>query len=57
MAEKEVWDLLGRGSPAGRALFNVYNGDSAGKSVGRRFSDRNRRAHEQKLATGWTPPG
>lgn len=28
------WDALGRGTPAGRALFNLYNGDSNGKRYG-----------------------
>ena len=28
------WDALGRGTAAGRALFNLYNGDTTGKRYG-----------------------
>jgi len=55
MADKELYNLLGRGSPAGRALFNIYNGDSAGRRAGSEFHGRNKQAHERKLSKGWQP--
>lgn len=39
--QSPVWDVLGRGNPAGRALFNIYCGDIGGKAVGNQFSSQN----------------
>ena len=47
--------MLGRGSPAGRALFNLYGGDQ-GRDAGARFTERNRRNHKRALAAGYVPP-
>lgn len=52
----EPWKLLGRDNPAGRALFNLYNGDLAGKGVGNKYSQRNKKVHEKNVAAGYTPP-
>lgn len=44
-----------RDTAAGRALFKLYGGDE-GKQAGNSFNDRNKRLHQAKLATGWSPP-
>jgi hypothetical protein len=54
---RELWEILGRGSPAGKALFNLYSGDNSGKTAGERFHQRNRKTHERKVEGGWEPPG
>mmetsp|Transcript_2763 Transcript_2763/g.9358 ORF Transcript_2763/g.9358 Transcript_2763/m.9358 type:complete len:232 (+) Transcript_2763:169-864(+) len=48
------WDALGRGTPAGRALFALYNGDSRGAQVGNSYSDRNRMRITKQLESN--PP-
>jgi hypothetical protein len=40
--EKALWDALGRGTAAGRAVFNLYSGDSGGKEYGAFANDFNR---------------
>lgn len=45
-----------RDTPAGKALFKLYNGNQAGKSAGTAFHQRNKQQHDKKLATGWAPP-
>ena len=39
--EDTPWDALGRGTPAGRALFNLYNGDAKGKGYGNALNRHN----------------
>ena len=53
--EAPPWELLGRGSPAGRALFKLYGGDQA-RTAGARFSQRNRARHSRALERGYVPP-
>lgn len=61
MASKDntkIWDNIGRGTPAGRALFAIYNGDNAGKKVGNHFSTLNREVlgpNSNKRDTDTTP--
>ena len=50
-----VWDTVGRGSPAGRALYNLFSQDVSGRQTGDRFSARNKAIFEAKIATGWKP--
>ena len=38
-----IWDALGRGTAAGRAVFNLYNGDCNGKAYGSFANEFNRR--------------
>jgi|AntAceMinimDraft_12_1070368.scaffolds.fasta_scaffold436940_1 hypothetical protein len=45
--EEAPWDALGRGTPAGRALFNLYNGDTGGKTHGNSSSAYNVRSDPQ----------
>ena len=40
--EKALWDALGRGTAAGRAVFNLYSGDNGGKQYGAFANDFNR---------------
>ena len=40
--EKALWDALGRGTAAGRAVFNLYSGDNGGKEYGAFANDFNR---------------
>jgi len=37
-----LWDALGRGTAAGRAVFNLYSGDAGGKQYGAFANDFNR---------------
>ena len=53
--EAPPWELLGRGSPAGRALFKLYGWDQA-RTAGARFSQRNRARHSRALERGYVPP-
>ncbi|CAG9467240.1 unnamed protein product [Pedinophyceae sp. YPF-701] len=48
-------ELLGRGNPAGKLLYALYGRDDA-KNAGQDFNARNRKKHQQKLESGWTPP-
>jgi hypothetical protein len=34
----ELWKLIGRDNPAGKALYAIYNGNSTGKEAGQRFT-------------------
>ena len=43
------WDLLGRGSSAGRAHFALYSGDLAGRQAGNTYSQRNREKFIKQL--------
>ena len=43
------WDLLGRGSSAGRALFSLYSGDLAGRQAGNKYSQKNREKFIKQL--------
>ena len=45
------WDMLGRGSSAGRALYALYAGDLSGKDAGNKFSQRNRDRFVKQLQT------
>ena len=40
--EKALWDALGRGTAAGRAVFNLYSRDNGGKQYGAFANDFNR---------------
>ena len=40
--EKTLWDAFGRGTAAGRAVFNLYSGDNGGKQYGAFANDFNR---------------
>mmetsp|Transcript_25633 Transcript_25633/g.35422 ORF Transcript_25633/g.35422 Transcript_25633/m.35422 type:complete len:241 (+) Transcript_25633:265-987(+) len=40
--KEAVWDVLGRGSPAGRALHTLYSKDVGAKTKGNQASDINR---------------
>lgn len=42
-----IWDALGRGTAAGRAVFNLYSGDSSGRAYGKFANDFN----VEKMAT------
>jgi len=53
---RPVWDAFERGSPAGRALFKLYDGDCAGKKIGNRISQKNSDAHRRMLAEGKLVP-
>lgn len=48
-------DMLCRGTPAGRALFNLFSDDVNGKKSGDKFSARNKAVLEAKIAMGWRP--
>eukprot|EP00854_Cymbomonas_tetramitiformis_P019764 gene19764-23639_t len=50
-----VYNVFDRSTPAGRALFAIYNGDNAGKKTGNKISGRNRAAHQKKLEGGYVP--
>lgn len=50
-----VWKSVGRGTPAGRALFNLFSDDVNGKQTGDKFSARNKAVLEAKTAMGWRP--
>lgn len=50
-----VWKSVGRGTPAGRALFNLFSDDVNGKQTGDKFSARNKAVLEAKIAMGWRP--
>lgn len=34
----ELWKLIGRDNPAGKALYAIYNGNSTGKEAGQRYT-------------------
>ena len=51
MNDDNPWDLLGRGSSAGRALFSLYSGDLAGRQAGNKYSQRNREKFIKQLQT------
>jgi hypothetical protein len=51
MDDDNPWDLLGRGSSAGRALFSLYSGDLAGRQAGNKYSQRNREKFIKQLQT------
>jgi hypothetical protein len=36
--QAELWKLIGRDNPAGRALHALYNGSSGGQAAGLRFT-------------------
>jgi hypothetical protein len=44
-----AWQMVDRGTAAGRALFALYNGDLSGKKAGNKYSDKNR-VHIEKRA-------
>ena len=51
------WDALGRGTAAGRALFNLYNGDASGKRYGNLSNTYNvQRMKHSDPATRRLPP-
>lgn len=50
-----VWQSVGRGTPAGRALFNLFSDNVNGKQTGDKFSARNKAVLEAKIAMGWRP--
>ena len=50
-----VWQSVGRGTPAGRALFNLFSDDVNGRQTGDKFSARNKAVLEAKVAMGWRP--
>ncbi|KAL3139995.1 hypothetical protein ABBQ38_004280 [Trebouxia sp. C0009 RCD-2024] len=50
-----VWQSVGRGTPAGRALFNLFSDNVNGKQTGDKYSARNKAVHEAKTALGWRP--
>ena len=52
----QAWKVMGRDTPAGKALFSLYGGDHGGKAVGQQFHERNKEQHVKKLASGWSPP-
>ncbi len=45
-----------RDSPAGKALFKLYDGDFKGKAAGTAYHLKNKDRHDAKVATGWSPP-
>lgn len=51
----EVWKLLGRDTPGGKALFNIYGGNAAGRNAGQQYHERNKTVHDKKMASGWAP--
>lgn len=51
----QVWKLLGRDTPGGKALFNLYGGDKNGRASGQEFHNRNAKMHAKKIASGWSP--
>ncbi len=48
-------DTVCRGTPAGRALFNLFSDDVNGRKSGEKFSARNKAVLEAKIAMGWRP--
>ncbi|KAL3154104.1 hypothetical protein ABBQ32_013639 [Trebouxia sp. C0010 RCD-2024] len=50
-----VWQSVGRGTPAGRALFNLFSDNVNGKQTGDKYSARNKAVLEAKVAMGWRP--
>lgn len=55
-----AWQMVDRGTSAGRALFALYNGDLSGKKAGNKYSDRNRVSSEKRaaaIADGRLTPG
>lgn len=50
-----VWQSVGRGTPAGRALFNLFSDDVNGRHTGDKYSARNKAVLEAKIAMGWRP--
>lgn len=51
------WDALGRGTAAGRALFNLYNGDASGKRYGNLSNNYNvQRMKQSDPSTRRLPP-
>ena len=52
----QLTNFLGcRGTPAGRALFNLFSDDINGRQTGDKFSARNKAVLEAKIAVGWRP--
>lgn len=51
----EVWKLLGRDTPGGKALFNIYGGNATGRNAGQQYHERNKTVHDKKMASGWAP--
>ncbi|KAK9810091.1 hypothetical protein WJX72_004668 [[Myrmecia] bisecta] len=47
---QSVHDRLGRHTAAGALLFNLYNGDRAGRNAGNLFSERNRQSFRARPA-------
>lgn len=45
-----AWQMVDRGTAAGRALFALYNGDLSGKKAGNKYSDKNRVLIEKRSA-------
>lgn len=56
-SQSAVWDMLGRGTPAGRRLFALYNGDNAGRHVGNDYSARNKRIIAKQREAGSVASG
>ena len=48
--EQLIWDALGRGSAAGRHLYNLYNGNTDGKRFGNMQSAYNGEVESRKTA-------
>eukprot|EP00899_Mesostigma_viride_P020082 jgi/Mesvir1/28075/Mv04668-RA.1 len=42
------WEAFDRGSPAGRALYALYNGNKDTKEAGKKFSQKNREAFKNQ---------
>ncbi|GAX72986.1 hypothetical protein CEUSTIGMA_g438.t1 [Chlamydomonas eustigma] len=55
VAHSEAWKVMGRETPAGKALYKLYGGDFGGKAVGKVYHERNKELHEKKVASGWNP--
>ncbi|KAG1655574.1 hypothetical protein FOA52_009076 [Chlamydomonas sp. UWO 241] len=53
--DPEPWKLLGRDTPAGKALFKLYGGTTGAKVAGQGYHERNKAVQQRKVEAGWTP--
>ena len=50
-SSEDLWRALGRGSAAGRALFNLFNGAGTSRSIGNDYHRREIEAFKSRRAT------
>jgi hypothetical protein len=49
------WELMGRNTPGGKALYNLYGGNKIGKGRGAQYTQLNKERLEKQKAAGYTP--